>query len=114
MTEMRCDECRAMLDGYVDGQLAPHDAARIRDHLDQCGACAAEHKMLSEVSTRLRRAIGRPVAPDVLKARVRADLARSESARPAPTRRRGWQLAAAGLLLAVVSAGSGAYFAQLT
>jgi anti-sigma factor RsiW len=109
MTPMRCEDCRPLLDGYADNELNPRDTARVRDHLEECGACAAEHRMLTELSARVQAAIERPIAPDVLRARIRGELARAE---PTVTRARAtsaWRMAAAGVLIAVVSAAGGAY-----
>jgi len=39
---MACDEWRGKLDLYVDGELAPPDAAIVSAHLRTCAACAAE------------------------------------------------------------------------
>ena len=39
---MRCDEVVGLLDGYVEGSLAPDVAARIDDHLAGCSQCARE------------------------------------------------------------------------
>ena len=39
---MRCDEVVGLLDGYVEGSLAPDVAARIDGHLAGCPQCAAE------------------------------------------------------------------------
>jgi anti-sigma factor RsiW len=107
---MRCEECRSLLDAYVDGELPPRDAARVRDHLEECGACAAEHRMLTELSARVRGAIDRPMAPDVLKARIRGELAREEPGGAVTRASNRWRLAAAGLVIAVLSATAGAYF----
>lgn len=34
-----CEEYGALLDLYVDGELEPQEALRVRDHLEQCPAC---------------------------------------------------------------------------
>jgi len=39
---MSCENWRAKLDGYVDGELAPAEANSLSAHLRGCAACAAE------------------------------------------------------------------------
>jgi anti-sigma factor RsiW len=34
-----CEEYRALLDPYVDGELEPQEALRVREHLERCPAC---------------------------------------------------------------------------
>ncbi len=36
---MRCDDARAALWGYLDGELAPADAAGLEQHLATCTSC---------------------------------------------------------------------------
>ena len=36
-----CDEYAALLDDYVDGELTPAEADRVRDHLTVCPGCRA-------------------------------------------------------------------------
>ena len=36
-----CDEFAALLDPYIDGELSPKEAARVREHLRTCGGCRA-------------------------------------------------------------------------
>jgi anti-sigma factor RsiW len=113
MAAMRCDDCRALLDGYIDGELMDDEARQVRDHLDSCGACAAELHMLTEVSSRMR-GLDRPTAPDLLKARIREAIAQPDVAMPIPSRphRSTWRLVAAGLLIGLAGAGGGAYLAS--
>src|SRR4051812_14274605 len=111
-TPMKCEECRDALDALVDGELLPHEAERIRNHLAGCGACAAEHQMLTRLSDFVQREAPRPRAPDVLKARIRSELARPGSvdhAAPASSTTK-WRLVAAGAVIALLS-GTGAYIA---
>ncbi len=75
---MTCKECLDSLTAYVDGELAADEAAGVRDHLATCDDCAAQHTRLVEGTMRLKGALMRYEAPDVLKARIRASLARSE------------------------------------
>ena len=83
---MTCQECLASLDAYADGELPEDEAAGLRDHLGTCDECAAAYRRLVDGSMRLKGALMRYEAPDVLKARIRASLARGavevETARP--------------------------------
>ena len=47
--EARCNECRALLGGYVLHALEPDEAETVRRHLTTCDACAAEHGQLIEL-----------------------------------------------------------------
>ena len=76
---MTCKECLDSLNALVDGELAAEEAAAVRDHLATCDDCAAEHTRLVEGTMRLKGALMRYEAPDVLKARIRASLARPEA-----------------------------------
>jgi anti-sigma factor RsiW len=76
---MTCKECLDSLNALVDGELAADEAAAVRDHLATCDDCAAEHTRLVEGTMRLKGALMRYEAPDVLKARIRASLARPEA-----------------------------------
>jgi anti-sigma factor (TIGR02949 family) len=104
---MQCDECRDALNAYVDGELMPEEAEEVRRHLPACEECAAQHDTLVAVSRRVKAGLQRHQAPDVLKARIRNALAHpSEFEAPRRQRSVPWPtLIAAGLVLAVVSAG---------
>lgn len=51
--ELGCDECFALLDRYVEAELAGGDADRavpgMRAHLTGCPACAEEHDSLRDL-----------------------------------------------------------------
>lgn len=36
-----CEDCAALLDPYVDGELSPEDMDRVRAHLETCSGCRA-------------------------------------------------------------------------
>ena len=36
-----CEDYAALLDPYLDGELSPEDAARVRAHLAVCDRCRA-------------------------------------------------------------------------
>jgi mycothiol system anti-sigma-R factor len=112
-TDMKCEECRDTLGALIDGELLPAEAERVRAHIDQCGACAAEHRMLTRLSTLVSNGAGKPRAPDVLKARIRNALANPQATERAvtPSAMTRWKLLAAGLVIAAASAG-GTYLAM--
>lgn len=67
---MKCEE--AELSAYFDNELSPAEAEFVRQHLDQCPACAAE---LSRYR-RVREALSGYAAPATLHARVTRHLER--------------------------------------
>lgn len=106
MTECGSAEIRDLLPDFVSETLSRADAARVRAHLDECGACIEEIALL-----RVARAV-RPVAVPIDVARIVAALPRPAGAARAlalapsmarPARRTSWQLwkaaAAVGVLL---------------
>ena len=110
--DMKCDECREMLDALLDGELMDREADRVRAHLAECGECAAEHQMLSRLSTLVRHGAERPRAPDVLKARIRSELSRPAALDAGVVSRSiaPWKLVAAGLMIACLG-GAAVYLA---
>ena len=76
---MTCAECRDALDAFADGELLPEEMEGVRAHLGSCAACAERSRGVSELSQRLKANLIRYPAPDVLKARVRADVAAAAS-----------------------------------
>jgi len=68
MTDL-CRETRLLLEDYVDGALEPGRAARVRGHLKECRACAAEHDLAASLPSRLR-ALAAPAPPENLVAAV--------------------------------------------
>ena len=106
---MTCQECLPNLAAYADGELPEDEAAELRDHLATCDDCASAYRQLVEGSMRLKAALTRYEAPDVLKARLRGSLARGvdvETARPRSFvyRNVGWpSLIAAAGIVAVMS-----------
>src|SRR3954467_15010642 len=68
----RCQPTRATLSAYVDGELPPDDAAAIADHLTTCAHCSAEYQTVLDTIALTRSQLERFIAPDVLRARIRA------------------------------------------
>jgi hypothetical protein len=52
-SEVMCEECFALLDEYVDSELAGQDADRrlpgMRQHMQGCPACYDEHESLRDL-----------------------------------------------------------------
>lgn len=83
---MRCEECRAVVEEYFDGELERRQGERVGAHLAACADCAAAHDALAfEQETFLRYDRGLEVTP-ALWENVRASVARLEVAEPKPER----------------------------
>lgn len=50
---MSCDEFKAMLTGYLDGELTPEQRADLEGHLGTCRACEAELAELTKLKEEL-------------------------------------------------------------
>src|SRR5438105_8043260 len=72
---MTCANCLESLGYFIDGELPADEAALIEEHLRTCADCARAHQRLVDTSSQVRAALMRYQAPDVLKARIRANLA---------------------------------------
>ncbi len=65
---MTCEEVFQRLDDYLDRELTPDEARMVKEHLDTCAACAAEHRFESpqprhvDVEDRHLRTQGREAA----------------------------------------------------
>jgi anti-sigma factor RsiW len=70
MNRYDCETIRDQLPALVRGEMLPHEAARVEQHLDECDACRAEEKIV-----RLLHATLAPV-PVGLEARVIAAVRR--------------------------------------
>lgn len=98
---MSCMDIARDVDAYVDRELDPQAAARIREHLAGCETCRSRVDEREELG-RLVRSAAYYTAPDRLRARVAAQAARSASTHRLLT------LAAAAAL--IVSTGVGLMF----
>jgi anti-sigma-K factor RskA len=89
---MACDECRALLGGYVLGALEPDEMEAVRAHVASCADCGREHASLAPLPALLDAAGSvDPVAdkpPAALEDAVLDRFAR-ERPRPADRARRG-------------------------
>lgn len=82
MSTMNCEEARSLLPAYGDGELDLPHALALERHLDGCTACAAALREQRALSQAVR---GTPYhrAPDILRARLRAQLPLEPAAPPA-------------------------------
>jgi anti-sigma factor (TIGR02949 family) len=84
MAELDCAEAGLLITALVDGELPVEDVARLREHLERCGDCAARHRMEERVKAFLKERAEDVRTPPELGREVRAALARvDESALPA-------------------------------
>jgi len=116
----RCQTTIPSLSAYVDGELPPHEAAAVAEHLATCFPCSAEYETMLETVAAVRGQLERFTAPDVLRARIRTTIASTPSGDAAeggatslaPPRRRGlpWTRLGSWAATIVVAAalGSGA------
>jgi len=61
-----CNEIRALLGRYVDGELGPADVSRIDSHVSVCEACAEELRLMEREADLLRAALAPEAAPEHL------------------------------------------------
>jgi hypothetical protein len=118
---MTCDDCDALLDGLLDGDLTPEDRGAVGAHLAGCAACAAalrEYQRIREVARRAPREVAPPPRMwETIAARLRPstfEIAKgggaARSPLPAPRSRFSpWLLAAAATLLVAVSSAATAW-----
>ncbi len=81
MTELRCRQVQAVLDAYVEGELAACEALAVRAHLEGCGACRAEHKRMSRALAVLSAATP-PAVPERVRRGVYARIVQQDARRP--------------------------------
>jgi anti-sigma factor (TIGR02949 family) len=106
-----CEEALDLLEPYLDGDLPPEEADRVRRHLDACAACAAELALAARIQSELR-ALPQPDCPPEVIERVRR-AGRGEVV-PFPSRDRAprWRIAAAAALVAL-AVGGGSLFVHV-
>jgi len=71
---VNCNEAKALIHAYADGELGLESALEIERHLEQCADCTRERAALAALSAALGDPALRFVAPDALRRRVRAAL----------------------------------------
>lgn len=81
---LRCEDCEALLDAYLDGELDEPSRQAVEAHLRGCAACRSEHDRQRALSEALRRELPAHKAPDLFRARV-VGMLRSAAGSEAPT-----------------------------
>ena len=66
-----CDQALDLLDPWLDGDLPPEEAGRLRAHLDRCPACAAELALAGRIQRELRALPQPDCPPEVIQRVVR-------------------------------------------
>jgi len=80
---MSCHEIEKELSAYLDGELPPKEADRVREHIAKCPACARELERLRRVIETMRELPAVP-APKGLKEKILDELVASETGREKP------------------------------
>jgi mycothiol system anti-sigma-R factor len=68
--ETPCTEVLDRVYGYLDGELADMDCAKIRQHLDECGPCLREYGLEEAVKRLVAKHCGCDPAPANLRAKI--------------------------------------------
>jgi anti-sigma factor (TIGR02949 family) len=97
---LSCEEAKDLLEPYLDGDLPPDKADRVRRHLDGCPACAAELALAARIQSELR-ALPQPDCPPEVIERVRRAGRGEVVPFPARTEAPRWRIAAAAALVAL-------------
>ena len=77
---MSCEKVLQQLSEFLDEALAPGDATRVSQHLDNCIQCREEYRRLSELRDSLN-SLPRQTAPECLRGIVRHRIASQDSLR---------------------------------
>jgi anti-sigma factor (TIGR02949 family) len=68
--EFDCTRARMQLYEYLDGEMAPDDCTKIREHLEQCGPCLHEYDVDQMLKALVRRSCGCEAAPTELRMHI--------------------------------------------
>ena len=71
-SEFDCSRARMQLYEYLDGEMAPEDIDKIRQHLAQCGPCLHEYDLDQTLKALIRRSCSCEVAPLQLRTQILA------------------------------------------
>lgn len=78
MGDCGCEKAKAELEEYLHRELEAKDAADIREHLENCGDCAAEHTVGVNLTLALKEAC-REAAPVDLRDQVLARIREAQA-----------------------------------
>jgi anti-sigma factor RsiW len=107
-----CEEALDLLDPWLDGDLPPEEAGRLRAHLDRCPACAAELALAGRIQRELRALPQPDCPPEVIQRVVRTG--RGEVVPfPSPSRRMTRLRIAAAAAVLTLAVGGGSLFVHL-
>ena len=70
-----CEEVFRRMDDFLDRELKPGEAARVRAHLETCAACASEYTFEESVLLEVRAKLQRVEVPAALRAAMALRLA---------------------------------------
>ena len=102
---MECEEARALIDPYLDGELAFERCLELERHIESCQACSEALAARRALASALRDRLAYHAAPVMLHGRVRAAIAAAEPRRRARALPAPWlRLAASFLVVAGLSA----------
>jgi anti-sigma factor RsiW len=88
---VNCNDARALIHAYADGELGLESALEMERHLEPCVGCTREREAIATLSTALGDRALRFAAPDALRRRVGAALAGEAAiAVRAPSARAPW------------------------
>lgn len=90
-----CDWCDERLEPWLDGDLPPHEAAALEDHVAGCRRCEREVGLARRIQSELRE-LEQPACPEAV-ADALADRTRPRRPRLAPTLAAGLMAGAVGL-----------------
>jgi anti-sigma factor (TIGR02949 family) len=71
-----CEEAFRRIDEYLDRELAAFEVARVRTHLETCGACAGEFAFEQQVLRSVKEKLRRVALPAELRERIARQLSR--------------------------------------
>ena len=70
--DLDCSRARLQLYEYLDGEMAPEDIDKIREHLAHCGPCLQEYDLDQTLKALIRRSCSCEAAPRQLRTQILA------------------------------------------
>jgi anti-sigma factor (TIGR02949 family) len=78
-----CEEVFRRMDDFLDRELAPHEEAHVRVHLETCAECAQEYAFEDGILFAVKQKLRRVAVPPELRDRIERTLASTRL--PPPT-----------------------------